>query len=124
MAHALRKQMNETSAALPHGDSEFDAAGIEGAPSTLIKPLRVAAAPVAFECVYLQTIELEHWNPPQRNFMVLGKVIGIHVSEEVVVDGLADVTKWNPVSRLGYFDYSTVDTVFEMFRPSSAPGPT
>ncbi|NQW10266.1 MAG: flavin reductase family protein [Alphaproteobacteria bacterium] len=123
VAHALREQMNETSAALPHGDSEFDAAGIEGAPSKLIKPLRVAAAPVAFECVYLRTIELEHWSPPHRNFMVLGKVIGIHVSEDVVVDGLADVTKWSPVSRLGYFDYSTVDNVFEMFRPSSAPGP-
>ena len=124
VAHALKDSMNETSAALPYGESEFDAAALEGAPSRLVKPLRVAAAPVAFECVYTQTIELECWQEPHRNFMILGKVVGIHVAEEVIVDGLADVTKWNPVSRLGYFDYATVTEVYEMLRPTSAPGPT
>jgi flavin reductase (DIM6/NTAB) family NADH-FMN oxidoreductase RutF len=124
VAHALREEMNETSAALPHGESEYAAAGLEGAECRLIKPLRVAKAPIAFECVYLQTIELESWEPPHRNWMMLGKVIGIHVAEEVIVDGLADVTQWQPVARLGYFDYATVTEVFEMFRPKSAPGPT
>lgn len=124
VAHALKDGMNETSAALPRGESEFDLAGLEGAPSRLIKPLRVAAAPISFECVYSRTIDMECWDDTHRNFMLIGKVIGIHVAEEVVVDGLADVTKWQPVSRLGYFDYATVTEVFEMFRPKGAPGPT
>lgn len=124
VAHALKDGMNETSAALPHGESEFDLAGLEGVPSRLIKPLRVAAAPISFECVYSRTIDMECWDDTHRNFMLIGKVIGIHVAEEVVVDGLADVTKWQPVSRLGYFDYATVTEVFEMFRPKGAPGPT
>lgn len=124
VAHALRDQMNETSAALPHGDDEMRHAGLEGAPSRLIKPLRVSKAPISMECVYLQTVELECWAAPQRNFTIFGKVVGVHVSEDVVVDGLARPERWQPVSRLGYFDYATVTETFEMFRPASAPGPT
>lgn len=124
VAHVLKDDMNETSAALAHGESEYEAAGIEGAASRLVKPLRVAKAPISFECVYKQTIELECWEPNHRNFVLIGKVVGIHVSEDVIVEGKADVTKWQPVSRLGYFDYATVTEVFEMFRPKGAPGPT
>ena len=124
VSHALKDEMNETSAALPPGENEMVVAGLEGAPSKLIKPLRVAAAPVSFECTYMQTVELECWNKPQRNFVIFGKVIGIHVNDDMVEDGLAKVEKWQPVSRLGYFDYATVTEVYEMFRPKSAPGPT
>jgi flavin reductase (DIM6/NTAB) family NADH-FMN oxidoreductase RutF len=38
----LRAAMNETSAALPRGQSEFDRAGLEMAPSRLVAPPRVA----------------------------------------------------------------------------------
>lgn len=124
VAHALKDEMNETSAALAHGEDEMQHAGLEGAPSNLIKPLRVAKAPISMECEYLQTVEIECWAKPQRNFVIFGKVIGIHVSEEVIVDGIAKAEKWQPVSRLGYFDYATVTETFEMFRPKTAPGPT
>ena len=42
--------MNQTSAALPRGESEFEFAGLEMAPSRLVAPPRVAASPVALEC--------------------------------------------------------------------------
>ena len=46
----LREAMNQTSAALPRGESEFELAGLEMAPSRLVAPPRVAASPVALEC--------------------------------------------------------------------------
>jgi len=124
VSHALKDEMNETSAALPPGENEMVAAGLEGAPSRLIKPLRVARAPISMECKYLQTVELECWNAPQRNFVIFGKVIGIHVAEDIIEDGLCKPDKWQPVSRLGYFDYATVTETFEMLRPASAPRPS
>ena len=48
--YVLRDVMNLTSAALPHGESEFEKYNIATAPSTMVKPPRVAASPVAFEC--------------------------------------------------------------------------
>ena len=35
------------------------------------------------------------------------------------VDGLFDVTKARPLSRLGYMDYAVVDSVFQMRRPKA-----
>ncbi|HNC24994.1 MAG TPA: flavin reductase family protein, partial [Opitutaceae bacterium] len=48
--HALAEQMNATAALLPYGESEFEKFGIAATPSTHVRPPRVAAAPVAFEC--------------------------------------------------------------------------
>src|SRR3954451_23483294 len=56
--YALREQMNETSRTLPRGESEFERAGLEMAPSRLVKPPRVAAAPVSLECRVVQVVPL------------------------------------------------------------------
>ena len=42
--------LNLTSAPLPPGASEFEAAGLAAAPSRLVRPPRVADAPAALEC--------------------------------------------------------------------------
>jgi flavin reductase (DIM6/NTAB) family NADH-FMN oxidoreductase RutF len=54
----LREQMNESSAPLPRGSSEFDRAGLEMAPSRLVAPPRVAASPCAMECKVVHHLEL------------------------------------------------------------------
>ena len=54
----LREQMNETSAPLPRGASEFSRAGLEMAPSRLVAPPRVAASPCAMECKVVHHLEL------------------------------------------------------------------
>ena len=48
--------MNETSAPLPRGINEMTAAGLEPAPSRLVKPPRVTNSPCALECKCLQTV--------------------------------------------------------------------
>jgi flavin reductase (DIM6/NTAB) family NADH-FMN oxidoreductase RutF len=113
----LREAMNLTSAPAPAGVSEAEVAGLEMVPSTLVEPPRVKASPIHMECRYLQTVDLPSAVPGSRNAVVFGEVIGIHIDESVLTDGLVDMAKLRPVARLGYMDYCRVDEVFAMARP-------
>ena len=83
----------------------------------LVKPPRVKAAPLHLECLYHQTVDLPSDTPGTRNAIVLGRVIGIHIKDEVLTDGMVDMSKIKPIARLGYLDYTLVDLVFTMSRP-------
>ncbi|RKQ93404.1 flavin reductase (DIM6/NTAB) family NADH-FMN oxidoreductase RutF [Solirubrobacter pauli] len=110
----LREQMNLTSATLPRGENEFEHAGLEMAPSTLVAPPRVANAPVAFECKVTQVVEIVGG----KNIVTFGQVVGVHLDERYVVDGIVDLTRLKPIARCGYRgDYAVVDSLFEMIRP-------
>ncbi|WMS43313.1 flavin reductase family protein [Acuticoccus sp. MNP-M23] len=114
----LREAMNRSSAPLEHGESEFAFAGLETAPSTLVKPPRVAATPVAMECVYVETVALKNAAGERGRYtMVLGEVVMIHIDESVLVDGMVDLTRLQPIARCGYRDYAATTTLFQMERP-------
>jgi len=113
----LRDQMNETSAAVGPEVDEFTLAGLETEPARLVKPPRVKAAPIHLECLYHQTVDLPSDTPGTRNAIVLGRVIGIHIKDEMLTDGMVDMSKIKPIARLGYMDYTRVDLVFTMPRP-------
>uniref|UniRef100_UPI0026395E0B flavin reductase family protein n=1 Tax=Pelagibius sp. TaxID=1931238 RepID=UPI0026395E0B len=114
----LREAMNKTSAPAPAEVNEAEFAGLALIPSTLVKPPRVAASPIHLECRYLQTVDLPSTVLDSRNAVVFGEVIGIHIDEAVLTDGLVDMAKVKPIARLGYMDYTRVDEVFAMARPS------
>lgn len=115
---ALKDEMNRSSAALPHESSEFDYAGLETAPSRLVKAPRVARAVTALECRHLQTLRLKTVEGSDTDsYVVFGQVVGVHIDDSVLVDGLVDVTRYQPLSRLGYMDYAAVTEVFQMGRP-------
>jgi len=116
---ALREAMNETSRTLPRGESEFERAGLAMAPSTLVKPPRVADAPVALECKVVDVVQLRDIDgEPASNIAVFGQVVGVHVDQRYVVDGRFDLTLLKPIARCGYKgDYAVVESLFEMIRP-------
>lgn len=115
----LREQMNETSAPLPRGRSEFARAGLEMAPSTLVAPPRVAAARCAMECKVVHALELRDIDGHSVDqHLVIGQVVGVHLDESAIVDGTVDTARLRPVARLGGpADYTVVDGVFRMTRP-------
>lgn len=114
----LREAMNQTSGRYPPDVSEPEVVGLEMAPSVLVAPPRVQASPVALECRYLRSIELTTGEgAPVDGTMVLGEVVQIHIDERVLTDGRVDLAKIRPIARLGYMDYSVVDTIFTMRRP-------
>ena len=117
--HALMDAMNLTTASLEHGVSELDLAGLTAEPSALVKPPRVAQAPIHLECEFFQEIELPCTLEDSINRTILGKVLGIHIKDEVLTDGLVDLNKIKPLARLGYQEYTAVDNIFKMTRPGS-----
>ena len=108
----LREQMNLTSASVARNVDEFELAGLEKAPSRIVKPPRVAASPVHLECRTIRTLELS-----PLNTVVFGEVVGVHIDERILTEGRIDLSKAMPIARLGYMEYSVVREIFEMNRP-------
>ena len=116
----LRTEMNITGSDHTEELSEAEIAGLEMAPSKLVKPPRVARSPVHFECRYMKTVELVGSDGKKnRSSVVIGEVVGIHIDDALITDGMVDITKARPIARLGYMDYSVVNEVFEIMRPAS-----
>jgi len=115
VSDALKDAMNITSQHYAHGVDEFEKAGLEKAASRVIKAPFVAAAPVALECILHSITDL-----PGDGQMVLGEVVGVHIKDEHMKDGLLDVTGYVPLARLGYMDYANVKTVFSLKRPEDS----
>jgi len=118
VGNTLAKKMNASAVDAPRGVSEFGYAGLTSAPSRLVAPPRVAEAPAALECKATEifrpkTIDGE----ASENVVVIGQVVGVHIDDAMLTDGLFDVVKAGNVSRLGYMDYLTVTETFAMRRP-------
>jgi flavin reductase (DIM6/NTAB) family NADH-FMN oxidoreductase RutF len=108
-----RDAMLASSESVPPEVNEFEHAGLVALPSRLVKPPRVAGAPVHLECVHHQTLEL----PPSNdgpNVVVFGRVVGVHIDDGMIEGGKLDVSKVTPIARLGYAEYACVEKVFSM----------
>lgn len=115
----LKDAMNVSSAPVSGDTCEFELTGLEMAPSRLVKAPRVAKAATALECRHLQTLKLKDLDGVETgNWIVFGQVVGVHIDESILVNGKVDVTRFKPLSRLGYMEYAAVTEVFEMVRPN------
>ncbi len=116
--YELREVMNITAQEVPPDVDEFALAGIEKAPSKLVRPHRVAESPVQFECRYHQTVRLPGKSSMGTVDVVFGEVLGIHIKDEFITeDGKLDILKIRPIGRMGYYDYTCVDSIFEIIIP-------
>jgi flavin reductase (DIM6/NTAB) family NADH-FMN oxidoreductase RutF len=114
----LAEKMNYTSVNAPRGVNEFVYADLAMAPSRLVKPPRVAAAPAALECRVTEVFRPRGLDgTPTSAVVVAGEVVGVHIDDAFLKDGLFDIAKAGNVARLGYMDYASVNEVFSMRRP-------
>ena len=111
--YAMKDVMNTTSGLWDKDVDEFDKAGIERAPCEVIPCSRVARAPASLECRMTQIVKIEGEN----NFLVLGEVVGVHMRDDCLKDGMFDILSFEPLTRLGYRDYSRITEVFSLKRP-------
>lgn len=119
----LREAMNATSATVASDVNEFDLSGLTMAPSTLVKPPRVAEAAAALECRLVKSepvLDLEGRDSGWT--LVIGEVVGVHIDDRLIRDGKFEIEAARAIARCGYMDYAVVDGVFAMERPK-APGP-
>lgn len=118
VSYELMDAMNGTSAAYDPEIDEASHLGIEMEPSELVRPMRVKAAPIHLECTYFNTMELPVDRHGGGNAICVGRVVGVHIRDAYLKDGMVDVEKIRPVARLGYMDYTSVQEVFTLARPS------
>ena len=111
----LREQINTTAQMVAPDVDEAEMAGLEMVPSRMVAPPRVKASPVHLECKYHATLTLPGNSVDNIVYLVVGEVVGVHISDDVITDeGKIDILKCRPLARMGYFDYTSVESVFEM----------
>jgi flavin reductase (DIM6/NTAB) family NADH-FMN oxidoreductase RutF len=119
--YELREAVNISAEELPHGVDEFERAGLEKAPSSIVKPMRVTRSPIQFECVYLNTLRFPGTPPMGTADVVFGRVVAVHIADEAIdINGMVDVLKIQPLARMGYYDYTFVDNKFQMIIPGNS----
>jgi flavin reductase (DIM6/NTAB) family NADH-FMN oxidoreductase RutF len=111
----LRHQVTKTAMITGRQIDEMEAAGLQKLPSKLVKPPRVAGSPIHLECKYWKTVDLVGKRPVSCHKVVFGEVIACHIDDEALTpEGLIDVLKIRPLSRLGYKDYTSIESIFQM----------
>jgi flavin reductase (DIM6/NTAB) family NADH-FMN oxidoreductase RutF len=117
----LAEAMNQTCAAVGPEVNEFELAGLNTAPSRTMDVPRVAESPVSFECRSTQIIQLEGLDKQKiPTWLVLGEVVGVHIADHLLKDGVYDTASAGHVMRGGGpADYFTVgpEQLFKMWRP-------
>jgi len=73
----LAEAMNKCAASLPYGENELIPAGLHTAPSSVVKPPRVAESPVNLECQEWGTLNIG------SNRVVIGLVKRVHLRDEL-----------------------------------------
>jgi flavin reductase (DIM6/NTAB) family NADH-FMN oxidoreductase RutF len=98
--------------------NEFELTGLATTPSVVVKPPRVAASLIHFECKVSQIIEIG--NQPGGGSVVIGEIVHIHVDERVLLgEDKIDLAALKPIGRLAGSAYVRVTDLFEMLRPPS-----
>ncbi|CAH8711897.1 flavin reductase family protein [Paenibacillus thiaminolyticus] len=96
--------MNETAAEFEPDVDEFQAAGLTPIYSQLIRPYRVKESGIQMECV-LHDI-LHFGDQPGAGSFVIGKVVLMHISDELYADGKIDMEKLLPIGRMAGHVYT------------------
>lgn len=102
---------------------EFVKAGFTALPSEKIKPLRVAQAPVQFECKVNEIIELGQEGGAGN--LIICEVVQIHLDPNILNEqGLIDQHKIDLVARMGGDWYCRADhnSMFEIKKPITTCG--
>jgi flavin reductase (DIM6/NTAB) family NADH-FMN oxidoreductase RutF len=111
--YAMKDAMNLTSGPWPREVDEFEKAGIAREECRTIPCSRVKDAPASLECKVVRIVQL----PGEANFVVFGEVTGVHLRDDCLKDGVFDVLSFNPLTRMGYRDYSVIREKFSLSRP-------
>ncbi len=117
----LAEAMNASSVAVPRGVDEFEIAKLTPVMGRLVDAPYVGEAHAVLECRMTQILRpLGLDGRESDNWVVFGEVVGIHISPEIVRDGMLDMAVARPLGRMGYMDYCDGGAeVFAMTRPKA-----
>ena len=114
VSEANAEQMNITAIEFDPSVNELEEAGLTPLPSARVKPPRIAESPVAMECELMQIVDLG------ESGLVLGRVLAMHVRDDLVLDAASqsiDTPKLKLIGRMhGSGWYARTSDLFEMSR--------
>ena len=99
------QQMNDCATEFASDVDEFEASGLNKIDSVAVKPSRVKESKVHLECVLDQVL---HFGGEEAGSgsLVIGKVVHVHVADELYDSGRINSEKLNPVGRLAGATYT------------------
>ena len=114
---ALVHEMVQSSGDYPPDVSEVEALGLATAPSRRVRPPRLAASPVHFECRLEREVPL---GPVQATSLVLLEVVH-YAAQDGVLDarGNVDPDRLTLVARMGGSEYADTARHFTVKRPAA-----
>jgi len=116
----LAVMMNQASAEYPSEIDEFKEVGLTSLKADLVKAPLVAESPVSIECKLLEIRRFG--DPPSGTHVVIGKVVLIHVKDELWAHDHIELSKLKPIGRLGEDLYCRLTDIFEMKRVKLSKG--
>jgi len=108
-------QMNLTAPEFPPAVDEFVEAGLTAIESVSVAAPRVAESPIQMECELVQIVSFG--DEPGAGSLVIGKVVRLHIREDVYDNGRIDIDSLRPVARLAGDVYSRPTDRFVLKRP-------
>lgn len=115
---AIAARVNQASAPLARGESEFEHAGLTPQEAERVRAPRVAESPVNMEC---RLVEVRRYgDQPGAGCLVVGEVLLIHVDEALLdADGKVVAERLQAVARMGGGHWARTTDLFELLRPES-----
>ena len=117
----LRESVNVSAMAVEPQVDEFELAGVEKEDCIDAPGPRVKQSPIQFECRYISTTRFPGRSAVGTVDVVFGEVARIHIDEKALTaDGRIDILGIKPIARMGYYDYTVVNNIFEMKIPAGS----
>ncbi len=121
--YSIVEQMSLSSTEYEKGVNEFKKAGLTEVESDKIHPPRVGEAPVAFECLVDQVIEMG--TEGGAGNLIIARVVKVHIKEEYLDENQnLDTTKLDLVARMGgsWYCRASGNALFEIPKPITTKG--
>ena len=112
----LAEQVNQCSGEYPYGVDEMQKSGLTTVPSKLVKPARVKESAMQMECELHQLVPVGSGGPGSAT-LVIGKILLMHLREDLWKDGRISIEGYEPLSRLGGLSYGKISGIFDLPRP-------
>ncbi|MDT8347323.1 MAG: flavin reductase family protein [Flavobacteriaceae bacterium] len=120
--YSMVQQMSLASTEYPKGVNEFIKSGLTMLPSEIVKPFRVAEAPVQYECKVTEIVALGESGGAGN--LIFCEVVKLHVDDKILdPDGRIDPLKIDLVARMGGDWYTrAAEGLFEVEKPLRTKG--
>ncbi|WP_430509363.1 flavin reductase family protein [Gottfriedia solisilvae] len=108
VSEEICEQVNQAATDFAYGIDEFEMVGLTKIDGTTVNVPRVKESLVGLEC---ELFELLHFGDNKgAGSLVIGKVVNVHINDELYENGKINTEKLNPVGRLAGHSYTKAIT--------------